>query len=90
MKKASSGGAKGLVDLYNGVSDEVTTNLGASEVSYLATVFASGHNGNLDITQLEGTTKEAPDANGVVHEHYYLDSDDVIETMLDTFYTQVD
>ena len=90
MKKATSGGAKGLVDLYNGVSDEVTTNLGASEVSYLATVFASGHNGNLDITQLEGTTKEAPDANGVVHEHYYLDSDDVIETMLDTFYTQVD
>ena len=90
LAKASSNGAKGLVDLYNGVSGEVTTNLGASEVSYLASVFASGHNGNLDIVQLKGTTEESPDANGVVHEHYYLDADNVTKTMLETFYTRVD
>lgn len=90
LKSATRGGAKGLVDLYNGVADEVTTNLGASEVSYLATVFASGRNSDLEIAQLKGKTEESPDANGVVHEHYYLDSDSVIETMLDTFYTQVD
>ena len=90
LKKATSGGAKGLIDLYNGVSDEVTTNLGASEVSYLATVFASGRNGNLDISKLKGKTEESPDANGVVHEHYYLDSEDVVETMLETFYTKID
>ena len=90
MKKATSNGAKGLVDLYNGVADEVTTNLGASEVSYLASVFAKGHNGDLKIVQLEGTTKESADANGVVHEHYYLDADNVTKTMLDTFYTRID
>ncbi|MDO4532883.1 MAG: LCP family protein [Coriobacteriia bacterium] len=90
LKKAASNGAGGLIDLYNGVSNEVCTNLGASEVSYLATLFASGHNSDLEIVQLAGTTEEAPDANGVVHEHYYLDADSVTKTMLDTFYTRVD
>ena len=90
LKKAASNGAGGMIDLYNGVANEVCTNLGASEVSYLATLFTSGHNSNLDIVQLEGTTEESPDANGVVHEHYYLDADSVTKTMLDTFYTRVD
>ena len=90
LRKAASNGAGGLIDLYNGVADEVCTNLGASEVSYLATLFATGRNSDFDIVQLKGTTEEAPDANGVVHEHYYLDADSVTKTMLDTFYTQVD
>ncbi|MDO4399824.1 MAG: LCP family protein [Coriobacteriia bacterium] len=90
LAKASANGAKGLVDLYNGVSDEVTTNLGASEVSYLASVFASGGNADLKVTQLKGETKEFADDNGVVHEHYYLDSDSITKTLVDTFYTKVD
>lgn len=90
MKKASSGGAKGLVDLYNSVSDEVVTNLGASEVSYLASVFASGKNADLEVVQLEGSTKEGADAYGTVHEHYYLDADSITQTLVDTFYTQID
>ena len=90
LAKASANGAKGLVDLYNGVSDEVTTNLGASEVSYLASVFASGGNADLKVTELKGETKEFADDNGVVHEHYYLDSDSITKTLIDTFYTKVD
>lgn len=90
MKKAAANGAKGLVDLYQSVAGEITTNLGASEVSYLASVYASGHNGNLEIVQLTGETKEWADDDGVVHEHYYLDKDSIVKTMLDTFYVRVD
>ena len=90
LKKATTNGASGLVGLYNSVSDELTTNLGASEVSYLASVFAAGRNGDLEIVQLTGKTKESADAYGVVHEHYYLDTDSVTQTLIDTFYTQVD
>ncbi len=90
LKKASSNGAGGLVDLYNSVSGEVTTNLGASEVSYLASVFAGAHDSGLEIVQLKGKTEESADEYGVVHEHYYLDKDSVTKAMLGAFYTQID
>lgn len=88
--KARKEGASGMVKIFNSVSGSTITNLGASEVSYLASCFASGQNAQLDITQLKGKTTVSADANGVEHEHYHLNKDSVTKAMLDAFYTQVD
>ena len=88
--KARKEGASGMVKIFNSVSDDTVTNLGASEVSYLASCFAGGQNAQLDIEQLKGKTTVSADANGVEHEHYHLNTDSVTKAMLDAFYTQVD
>ncbi len=88
--KARKQGASGMVKIFNSVSGSTVTNLGASEVSYLASCFASGQNAQLEITQLKGKTTVSADANGVEHEHYHLNKDSVTKAMLDAFYTQID
>lgn len=88
--KARKQGVNGIVKTYNSISDHLVTNLGASEVSYLASTFVNGKNAQLQVTQLKGKTTTSADADGVVHEHYHLNKDSVTQAMLDAFYTQVD
>ena len=83
-------GARGLLDVYNGVSDNVVTNLGVSEVAYLASCFASGDNAELETVELKGTTKVGKEADGIEYERYHLDPDSVMENTLASFYVQID
>lgn len=83
-------GARGLLDVYNGVSGDVVTNLGVSEISYLASCFATGGNAELEIAQLEGTTKVGLEADGEEYEQYHLNRDSVLQNTLEAYYTQKD
>ena len=88
--KASSLGVQGLLDLYNSVSSEITTNLGIPEITYLASCFIMGGNADLDITALTGTSEVYVETNGVEYERIFLDADSVMESTLAAFYTQID
>ena len=83
-------GPQGVYNVYTGASDNIVTNLGASEVAYLASCFATGDNAELEISALKGTTKVGREADGVEYERYYLDKDSVMENTLAAFYTQID
>lgn len=74
-----------LVEMYNVMSGYATTNLGTSEVTYLATVLANG-SGGFDTTTLKGQSvynEESP------WEQYILDKDDVYQKVLDVYYEKV-
>lgn len=88
--KVANMGAQGLVNVYTSVSDDVATNLGVSEVAYLASCFAGGENAELEIASLKGKTKVGREADGIEYERYMLDEDSVMENTLAAFYTQID
>lgn len=83
-------GPQGVFNVYTGVSDDIVTNLGANEVAYLASCFATGDNAELEISSLKGQTKVGREADGVEYERYYLDTDSVMENTLAAYYTQID
>lgn len=83
-------GPQGLYRVYSGVSDDIVTNLGTSEVAYLLSCFATGDNAELEISALKGETKVGREADGIEYERYILDEDSVMENTLAAFYTQID
>ena len=83
-------GPQGVYNVYTSASDDIVSNLGASEVAYLASCFALGDNADLEIAALKGTTKVGREADGIEYERYYLDEDSVMENTLAAFYTQID
>ncbi len=88
--KVAGMGPQGLLSVYNGVSGDIVTNLGISEVAYFASCFARGDNAQLEIAALKGETRVAMEADGIEYERYYLDEDSVMENTLAAFYTQID
>ena len=90
MHEVSELDVPGILDVYNAVSADVTTNLGIPEITYLATCFLNGGNGDLEITTLTGTTELYTESNGIEYERYFLDKDSVMENTLAAFYTQID
>ena len=90
LAKARTLGVQELISLYNGVSDEIATNLGASEIAYLISCFVTGDNAELEIVALEGKTVVGREADGIEYERYMLDQDNVLENTLAAYYTQID
>lgn len=88
--KARGIGVEGIMKLYKVISNNSVTNLGVSEISYLASCFVAGGDVDLDITSLKGVTKLESDSDGIERENYYLDRDSVMQCMLDAFYVQID
>jgi len=88
--KLSNLGAQDVLGLYNGVSENVVTNLGMSEIAYLAYCFSTGGSSGFELTTLTGTTEVVAEADGEEYERYYLDSASVMQNTLDAFYTRVD
>ena len=88
--KARDIGVDGIMKLYKVISDNSVTNLGVSEISYLASCFVAEGDVELDITSLKGVTKIETDSDGIDRENYYLDRDSVMQCMLDAFYVQID
>lgn len=90
LAKLKKSNVKQLLKLYSVVKDNTVTNLGTSELTYLASCFVSGGAGSVSFATIEGKTKFMIDADGVEREHVFLDDDSVLEATLATYYTQID
>ena len=88
--KVAGMGVPGILDVYNGISADLVTNLGISEVSYLASCFVLGDNAELEVAQLKGKTKVGLEADGEEYEQYHLNKDSVLQNTLAAYYTQKD
>lgn len=82
----AQGSPANIVNMYNVMSGYATTNLTASEVSYLATVFVNG-GGGFDTTSLKGESAFNDDSPW---EQFILDKESVYQTVLDVYYTPVE
>lgn len=77
--------------LYNTASSYSSTNMDLSNVTYLATVLLSKGVNSFDTETLKGDMKYSKKTNNeTVYAEFYVDEDAVLETVLDTFYTQID
>lgn len=90
LNKLKKSNVKQLLKLYNVIQANTLTNLGTSELAYLASCFVSGGKGSISFTSIEGNTKFMVDADGVEREHVFLDDDSVLKATLAAYYTQVD
>ena len=82
---SAQGNVGTLLDLFNVASSYSTTNLGASEFTYLASCMVSSGITSLDVVTLSGEMK-----SGDLYAEFTLDKDAVYQTVLDVYYTQVD
>lgn len=79
-------------ELYNTASEYSTTNISLSDATYLASLLISRNITDFETITLEGemqasTNSEYADA---VYAEFYPDEDKLMQTVLDTFYTQID
>ncbi len=90
LEKLRSMGATDLVSLVNTVSKYTTTNIGASELTYLATTFLEGGSHQISINELRGTVKsKVYEEDGIRHEYIELSKDSVKETVMKAFYKKI-
>ena len=82
---SASGNPTSIINLFNTMGNYSTTNLGISEVTYLATVVLGSGSLDLDIVSLQGEMVQ-----GYEYAEYYLSDDSVMQTVLDTYYVCVD
>ena len=78
--------------LYNTAADYSTTNMDLSNVTYLASLLVSKGIRDFETETLQGEMKESErtDYADYVYAEFYPDEELTLETVLDTFYTQVD
>lgn len=74
-----------LINLYKTMGDYTWTNLGLDEFSYLATTMLEHGLTSFDVVTLQGTMQQ-----GDTFAEFYLDQDNVKQTVVDTFYHPVD
>lgn len=74
-----------LINLYQTMGDYTWTNLGLDEFSYLATKMLEHGLTSFDVVTLQGTMQQ-----GDTFAEFYLDQDNVKQTVVDTFYHPVD
>ena len=78
--------------LYNTATDYSTTNISLSDATYLASLLISRNITDFETTTLEGEMRQSDriDYANVVYAEFYPDEDKLMQTVLDTFYTQID
>lgn len=78
--------------LYSTASQYSQTNISLSNATYLGTLVLSKGIRTFEGTTLQGEMKPSDDPllNEIVHAEFYPDEDNVMQTVLSTFYTQVD
>lgn len=74
-----------LINLYQTMGDYTWTNLGLDEFSYLATTMLEHGLTSFDVETLQGTMQQ-----GDTFAEFYLDQDNVKQTVVGTFYHPVD
>ena len=79
-------------DLYNTASLYSTTNIDISNVTYMASLLLSKGINDFESVTLKGEMIESDrkDYSDFVYAEFYPDEDSTLETVLDTFYTQID
>lgn len=80
-----------ISNLYSTAMDYSTTNISLSDVTYLASLLISKNITDFETTTLEGEMKPSTrvDYGDVVYAEFYPDEDKLMQTVLDTFYTQI-
>lgn len=81
-------GASQMLDVYNAVSDQMGTNLGASEVTYLAGCLVAGNEASTQFITLTGKTELLTDDDGVQREHVFLSDKSVKEAVMAAYYVK--
>lgn len=78
--------------LYSTASEYSATNLTVSDATYLASLLISKGITDFETETLQGEMKPSTriDYADVVYAEFYPDEDKLMETVLDTFYTQID
>lgn len=74
-----------LINLYQTMGNYTWTNLGLDEFNYLATTMLARGLTSFDVVTLQGTMQQ-----GDTFAEFYLDQDNVKQTVVDTFYHPVD
>ena len=80
-----------ISNLYSTAMDYSSTNISLSDVTYLASLLISKNITDFETTTLEGEMKPSTrvDYGDVVYAEFYPDEDKLMQTVLDTFYTQI-
>ncbi|MEE0858972.1 MAG: LCP family protein [Acutalibacteraceae bacterium] len=74
------------INLYNSIADYTRTDIDASKISYLASVFLqNGFSSDEDFIKVPGET-----VLGEKYAEYYTDRDEFFKIILDTYYTKVE
>ncbi len=90
FEKVGSMGATDLVSLVSAVSKYTNTNIGASELTYLATTFLEGGSYQVSINELSGTLKsKVYEEDGIRHEYIELDKNSIREAVMKAFYKKI-
>lgn len=78
--------------LYNTASEYSTTNISLSDATYLAALLVSKNTLDFETITIEGEMKPSTNTQyaDVVYAEFYPDEDMLMQTVLDTFYTQID
>lgn len=81
-----------ISSLYNTTNEYSTKNITLSDATYMASILLSKGVMNFEATTIQGTMKQSDRLENadVVFAEFYPDEDNVMETVLDTFYTQID
>ena len=79
-------------ELYNTASEYSTTNISLSDATYLASLLISRNITDFETITLEGEMQASTNTEyaDVVYAEFYPDEDKLMQTVLDTFYTQID
>lgn len=90
IKKASKMSVDKLLKVVNTVSDYSTTNIGASELTYLATRFVTGGNGGVEMNNITGKVKsKLYEEDGLMHEYVVLSDKSVHAAVIAAYYKQI-
>lgn len=79
--------------LYNTATDYSSTNITLSDATYLASLLVSKNITEFETYTLEGEMKSSPNPKygaDAVYAEFYPDEDKLMQTVVDTFYTQID
>lgn len=90
MNKARKMSVDQLLKVVKTVSDYSITNLGAEEMSYLASCFLAGDKASVDMITLEGTTKtKVYQTDGLEHEYIELSKKSVHAAVIADYYKMI-
>lgn len=90
MAKAKKMSVTQLLKVVKAVSSYSVTNVGAEEMSYLASCFIAGDKASVSMDTLTGTTKtKVYDTDGLEHEYIKLSKKSIHKAVIESYYKQI-
>lgn len=84
-RETAENNSNAAIELFSAIGSMMTTNISADEISYLAPSITTYRFDASDLILLDGETKKSGK-----FEEFYVDQDDLYETILEVFYEKVD